>query len=330
MSRILSSSLMCLSLWACGSETTLVRQTQVDTFEQAPNDEVDILFVVDDSNSMAEEQVALAEGFIGFIAQLQRANSRFQLGVISTSTDLDDGNAGRLLGTPAVLDVRDDYVTGFRQRVQVGTQGSDKEKGLYAAELALSPDMLAGPNQGFLRPEANLLVAFVTDEEDCSDGGLLDGQESAACYDRREDLVPVEHFHRAFVEAKGGNEELVRVGAIIGPRGEYRCETAWPGERYARLAAMTDGLIGDICAGDWSDMLVELGLTAVGVRTTFDLTYPAVPGTIVVTVDGVEVLESATDGYTYEGYEHQIQFHGAAVPPRSSIIVVEYEMLSGV
>lgn len=330
MPRFLGWSLACLPLVACGSETTILRTTQVDTFTQVPNDEVDILFVLDNSNSMEEEQAALAQGFIGFISQVQQANSRFQLGLVSTSTDGPGDVAGQLLGDPPVLDVRDDYVTKFRQRVQLGTSGSDKEKGLYAAERAVAPDMLAGPNAGFLRPEATLLVAFVTDEDDCSDGGLFDGQDADLCYQQKEQLVPVEHTYRALVDAKGGREDLVRVGAIIGPRGDARCETAWPGERYAYLSFLTHGMIGDICAGDWSDMLTELGLTALGLSDSFPLTYVPVPDTIEVLVDEVEVFEDPANGWTYSEADQALEFHGPAVPDRDAVIVVEYEILSGV
>jgi hypothetical protein len=327
VTRCFGWMLLSVSLVGCASDNTLFRQTQLDTFEQVPNDEVDILFVVDDSNSMQEEQEALAEGFVGFMSQLEDANSKFHLGVVSTSADDGAPGAGRLLGNPAVLDVRDDYLSLFRQRVQVGTEGSDKEKGLWAAELALSPELLAGPNAGFLRPEANLLVTFVTDEEDCSDDGALDGMESAACYGQPDLLTPIDQTRDALVAAKGGNADLVRIGAIVGPTGDERCQTAYPGARYARLAVETGGMIGDICAGDWSDMLYALGLEAVGVRTSFELTYEPVPGTVLVRVDDVEVPEDGGDGYSYGG--RMVTFHGDAVPERGAVVTVEYEMLSG-
>jgi hypothetical protein len=39
-----------------------------------------------------------------------------------------------------------------------------------------------GPNAGFLRPDAHLLVVFVSDEDDCSDEGVLDGLVNFLCY----------------------------------------------------------------------------------------------------------------------------------------------------
>ena len=60
----------------------------------------------------------------------------------------------------------------------VGTRGSNREQGLRAAVKAVSPEMTGGtpseptdesaPNHGLLRKYADLLVVFVTDENDCS------------------------------------------------------------------------------------------------------------------------------------------------------------------
>lgn len=329
MSRSLAAALLLAPLAACSSDSSFVARSQLDVFEQVPNDEVDILFVVDDSSSMAEEQNALNRGFGGFMDQIREVNSKFHLGVVSTSADTGDPNAGRLLGEPAVLTSKDDYLTAFRDRAMMGTGGSDKEQGLWAAELALSPERLAGYNQGFLREDATLLVAFVTDEEDCSHGGLLDGQESTTCYTAMDELTPVDHFLDAYAAAKGGDRERVRVGAIVGPRGDDRCETAYPGERYARLAVETGGLIGDICESDWSDMLSRLGLAAAGVRESFTLSYDAVPETLLVAIDGEEIDEDERHGWTYDPSSALLMFHGDAVPPRGSEIVVEYDIVTG-
>lgn len=311
---------------ACSSETQFVHQSQTDLFQQSPNDQVDILFVVDDSNSMAEEQQALVDGFTGFIRSLEDTNSKFQIGVISTSADSDDPRAGALLGSPPFLTVRDDYVAEFAQRARVGTEGSDKEKGLEAAVRALSPEMLQGPNRDFLRDDAHLLVAVVSDEEDCSDDGALDGFEASTCYSHGDHLPPVEHFVEQLVDAKGGRADLVSFGAIIGPTLNGGCETAWPGLRYAEAVQLVGGVIGDICTADWSGMLSTMGLTATGIVRDFPLTSAAVPESLVVTVDAAPVLEDERDGWTYDVASATLTFHGLGVPERGAEIVVEYEV----
>ena len=56
----------------------------------------DVLFVVDNSASMVEEQVALAANFADFADLIAETNADFQLGVVHT--DMDSTTAGALTG----------------------------------------------------------------------------------------------------------------------------------------------------------------------------------------------------------------------------------------
>lgn len=164
--------------------------------------ETDILFVVDDSGSMAAEQARLATAFTGFINLLSTTaiQNDFQIGVTTTSVDwpicdtmLDASGdcpgsftlwttygtggppyaAGALVaasGHPAILrSGSPTLVADFTANVAVGTSGSSKEQGLRAMRLALERRVQDGANAGFLRPGARLAVILVSDEDDCSD-----------------------------------------------------------------------------------------------------------------------------------------------------------------
>ncbi len=315
------AGLMALAaLTACGSEVSFTNQTGVDTWTQKDVELVDLLFVVDDSQSMAEEQEALAEGFSDFVNGLSSSKVDFHLGVISTSQDSDDPQAGHLLGSPAYLTAEDDYVRLFEERVMIGIGGSDKEKGLQAALTAMSPANLAGANEGFLRRDAHLLTVFVTDEEDCSDFGALDAFDSDACYENMDELVPTSQA-LAELQALKGDPTKVQVGAIMGlPWSD--CEEAWPSERYRELAVLTNGFMGDICKNNWSNMLYELGLNAGGMRSEFRLTGQAVPSSIKVFVDEQQI--PSEKNWYYEAENTTIYFEEKAIPPRGSVITAEY------
>src|SRR5262245_14986294 len=181
--------IVCLALAVaaagCASETVFFPQTQIDTFSQAPSNEVDLLWVVDDSYSMGNEQSTLAEGFESFAGGLETSGTDFHIGVITTSFDDQDPNRAVLVGDPPFLTMNDDYVRLFEERATaVGVSGSDKEKGLAAAVEAVSLQMTSfgGLNEYFIRPEAQLMVVVVSDEDDCSDSGALEGQPPEACY----------------------------------------------------------------------------------------------------------------------------------------------------
>lgn len=324
---------LAVMLMGCVEPPGIAAQKQVDAFQQTPTDEVDILWVVDNSNSMQLEQELLAAGFSSFANELDNTNTNFHIGVITTDFDYDDPERGRLIGSPAVITNEDpNYVDTFRTRAQVGLNGSGKEKGLEAAEYALSPSMtIAGsPNAGFLRQDANLLVVIVSDEDDCSDRGRLSAEDSEACYTERQNLVAVGDFVNSFRGMKESNDQ-VRISAIVGPpEATAICDQSTvPGTRYIDVARLTGGLSGSICETDWSTMLYELGLNAAGINVTFTLSHGAVVETLQVYVDDLLAPMSEVDGYTYDHEAETITFHGTWIPQRGAEIRVEYDIASG-
>lgn len=315
---------------ACKSDRDLFSQEQTDTFRQAPNNQVDILWVIDDSNSMQEEQETLQSGFTSFAGRLEESGADFHIGVISTSFEYTDPTRGVLIGDPPYLTNDDDYLAEFSERAVVGTGGSDKEKGLEAGLYALQPVMnvAGGANEGFVRPDAQLLVIVVSDEEDCSDRGALEGQPGSTCYTKFDELAPVSSFVTGYRELKD-QPDLVSFGAIIGTP-QSTCDDQVEGSRYAQVVRLLGGIMGDICQSDWSNVLSAFGVTASGIRTRFQLTEAAEPDTIVVTVDDEKVQESPVAGWTYDEQTWFLEFHGDSVPPRGSVIGVTYTIRPGV
>lgn len=171
----------------------------------------DILFVIDNSSSMLEEQEKVARELSGFVRLLAQGpvENDFHVGVITTGVSINarsctPGSQPRLERFPEesgrlqygkqsdgsreprserrILSIDDpDFVDQFQLLVRQGTNGSGEEMGLEAMRRALSPPLIEEPadadppgNLGFLRPGARLLVVIVSDEDDCSDPG---GQE---------------------------------------------------------------------------------------------------------------------------------------------------------
>jgi len=317
-------------LTGCGSEQNLFEQKRTDNWEQAGNNQVDVLFVIDDSASMAQEQDVLIAGFSSFAGRLEASGTDFHLGVITTSFDYDSPDRGVLIGDPPFLTAEDDYEAAFVERATVGILGSDKEKGLEAAAFALHPlmNLPGGRNEGFVRANAKLLIVFVSDEEDCSDKGVLEGQPPSDCYLQSQLLPPVTEYITELRELKD-RPDLVQVGAIVATE-DSACDNVFPGQRYITTALLTGGLVGDICQSDWSGILGELGLNASGVLTSFQLSAAAVPDTLTVYVDEDEVVEDALQRWTYDPQTWFITFSDDAVPARGSVIAASYTIQSGV
>ncbi len=213
---------------------------QVDVFFQKTVRKVDILWVVDNSGSMQDEQTSLAANFGAFITDLASADPPvdYHLGVITT-----DAAAERGVLRPLATDASKRYIacnengatgcnvpdpeTAFRQTIQVGTGGSPQEMQLLAAHRALTEPNTSGQNAGFLRDDAALYVIVVTDEGDGSCAPLVpnpSGSDYTSCTMQGAgcrcadtlDWGSVEYFVRFFEGLKGyGNEDLVAVAAIV-------------------------------------------------------------------------------------------------------------------
>jgi hypothetical protein len=308
-------------------ESQVNRQSVTDSFVQEPASEVDVLWIIDDSVSMAAEQEQLADDFTAFAASLDAGFIDYHLGVVTTDMDPDNAQAGVLRGQPPVLVSDPDTVALFQKRVIVGTDGSGKEKGLAAAVAAVSEPLASGQNAGFLRDDATLLLVFVTDEEDCSDGNALDDEPPEACYSQGESLVPVADLHAELVALKGGRAPVIAAG-ILGTQ-DGSCTDSWPGLRYEALIDATGGISGDICNSDYAGLMDDLGLTVQEIRTVFQLNFAAVEETLEVSVGEVIVTGDPIQGWTYDAEYAAIRFDGEYVPPRDSTLSVTYEVAHG-
>ena len=171
------------------------------------NRNLDILFLVDNSGSMAEEQANLTANFptfIGRLSQIEGGLPDVHIGVISSnvgtggvniggcsSASRPQGDDGNLL-TNACAGLTGQYISDIKQTdgsrmtnysgdlatlftcmAQLGTSGCGFEQQLESIKRALSP----GKNPGFLRQDAYLAIVIITDEDDCSaqPGGALFG-----------------------------------------------------------------------------------------------------------------------------------------------------------
>jgi hypothetical protein len=183
-------------------------------------DKMDILFVIDNSGSMGEEQTNLAQNFPKFIDVLNAYQTGtgnpldYHVGV--TTTSLTEGAPPIPLPFPIPLPMGDDGALHMKSEcgmtrtwiertdtdaakefacvAQVGTDGSGMEQPLEAARLALTDRIADGKNAGFMRDDALLAVVILTDEDDQS-------VDPAAGPTGME--LPVDDFITAFDKIKG-------------------------------------------------------------------------------------------------------------------------------
>lgn len=292
-----------------GQGTTDSHQT--DTFQQPSEPKVDVLWVIDDSCSMSEEQSNIASNTATFLARALTLNTDFQLGV--TTTDMDDPNkSGRLQsvgGAPKIITrASADPAAEFQLNAVQGTSGSGNEKGLAGAHAALSDPLINDPaaNLGFLRPDAKLVIINVSDDDDHA-------------------VPPVDFYVDFFKNIKGyRNADLMSFSAVVSP--SPTCSgAAAPGVRYQDVAARTGGLERSICSTNWGQLADDLGLDTFGSQSQFFLSREAIDASIVVQVDGSTRPRSGN--WSYESASNSVVFEPAAAPGQSATIVIDYDVI---
>lgn len=289
--------------------------THVDKITQVTVPAVDVLFVVDNSGSMSEEQASLRDNFDGFMRYFTSSDMDYHVGVVST--DMDNRNeSGKLIehAGSRFIDAsfsESEAITSFKQRASLGTFGSSDERGKDAAYTALNSER-DKTNVDFYRDEAVLSIVVISDEWD---------------YSRN---VSVNEFSSWMSSLKEEDDQTWFSG-IIGPspRG---CSSpngdAMDGKGYTEVIEAVGGIEYSICEQDWSSILEQLGMQAAGLKREFFLSLAPVEDTITVEVRmEKEKREFEPNEYTYSASRNSITFN-SFVPDPLTVVEIEYEILA--
>ncbi len=194
----------------------------VNTSELGAQD-VDILWVIDNSGSMADKQAAVRDNSAQFMAAFTSSTRlRWRMGLIST-----DVSQSPYFGFKPIVDWTTSGAIGaFNQAVSLlGTGGSSTEQA-YDPTLK---HLRAFPN--FLRPGAFFVMIVVTDEEEQSQINTL-------------------NFLKELKQLLGGSERFAAFTVV---------EPALSGGRYTELVGLTKGKSYNIRSPDYGVLLAELG-----------------------------------------------------------------------
>lgn len=288
-------------LSAAMSEPDPGDQEITDNFTQNDDEygNVDILWVVDNSGSMGDEQASLATNFNVFIDRFLDQDINFKMGIVTT--DPRAGFAGvpvaNSLDLLTYAEAQNDeaaFVTNFMNMVQVGINGSGTEKGLYTSKTFF--DNYAA---SWLRDDAYLAVIYVSDEEDQS-------ADTTANYVN-------------YLKSLKSNPGKVKAHAIVDRDGTQLNGPTSGSVRYQEVANGTNGSISEITS-NFGDTLDDISEQIVQLSQSFTLTSQAVDGTIRVFVDSVENFD-----WTYNAGLNAIQFDSDSVPSSGADIQVRYQ-----
>jgi hypothetical protein len=308
-------------------------QTAAMVFDQwdQSTPKVDMLIVIDNSGSMAEEQHALALNLDHLWNRIALANADFHIAVTTTGMEpytsgwsqcpggANGGEGGRFfpvdnshprLLTPETPNVKQ----ALFMNTNVG-QCHWKEQFTEPVVAALTDPLInatkapgtpwpADGNAGFLRDDARLALMAVSDSDDDIDLATP---------------PPISYLIDTLRKVKHGALDLVSFAGIVPLQA---CSTAEAvGTRYVEIARQLGGHVFDICQLDNMGAMLDSALGDLLLPlSSFPLSaHPKDPTAIEVTVNGVAVTN-----WSYDATSNRLVFPANAVPPPGSHVTARY------
>jgi hypothetical protein len=275
----------------------------------------DILWVVDDSGSMSEDQQAVADAASLFAQIMTTAGVDFRVAV--TSTDCNDGTLGSAKFTT--------NMSQFQNNVQDPPCASS-EYGLRAGWAAINKALNTSlPENERWRAESSKIVVFLSDEEDqeyedCEPIWPWDPPATtcqAEVLSRYKDLydsadVTCFAIVGDIPSGCGGGSEGAGAGS-----GEA-------GTAYVDLAYHTGGSFGSICSPDLTPTMEEILRAAAGAASIYEMVQHPITSTLQVMIEGVAIPRDPSNGFEYDGVSNTVVFYGDSRPSEGDDVVISY------
>jgi hypothetical protein len=245
---------------------------------QTPNTKLDIMLIIDDSNSMLPENQKLASKLADFVATLQNSSIDWQMCVTVTralsvnnapawGASIQWSNYTPASGTPAwVLKPTPNLSTIFTNTINnigAGWAGTDDERGLKSAWWHLyNGDVRYGNNSKCYRADAALAAVLISDEDERSVGedkaaqfypgeykGLENDDLPASLLTQVHDIFGMsKRFTFNSIIVKPGDSTCLAAQDAGGAKSHY-------GAKYKEASDLTGGGLGSICADNYSTNL---------------------------------------------------------------------------
>jgi len=265
----------------------------IDSFEQPYTvNGVDIIWLIDQSGSMNQHAQSVVNGIEAMMLALPPTGWR--LGISTTAWQ----NSASIQEFPLIPgDTVQDAWDAYNAIGNYGLEAGFDSLYSYMVDNTYNPT--------WLRPDAGLLVVFVSDEEEQSN----------------------HHFNNSalglqdFINWYGHLRPSVFLASIVNvPASESVCphppSNYYVGNRYIDATNHFGGVVVDICAPDWAPGVQEAAIQ-VQPYEEWELTHAPLPDTLIVFVDFAEFTD-----WTYDSATNAVQFD--VLPPEGSLVEIGY------
>ena len=235
---------------------------------QGTSPKVDILWVIDNSGSMGDEQNNLRRNLDSFINKFLSKNVDFKMAITTTDdkkiySGKVNGKLDFLTSAKATQDLPS-FLSAFKRWTQVGTWGSGREKGFNT-----TLNFLNRYSTNFLRSDAYFIPIYLSDEEEQSGYSISKYIEALAKYK---------------------TVDKIRSYSIVSSYRRKHTKWETEGQRYEFLSNELHGQTLDI-HDNFADSLDVISTNIVEINKRFKLKYK-VEGEVNVTVDDKHLVNN--------------------------------------
>ena len=284
---------------------------------------VDFLWVVDNSESMLDDQETVAQAASTFFAVLDRSFVDFRAAVVSTNLR----NNEWLLVEPGFSSRLEDFQSQMRSPpVQFGAPAFEFGLDTAANIIEMAAGGFAEYHTGW-RPDAKRIVIFLTDEDDQSVEDVAESGWTECDHTIAPGLEECELVSE-FIELL--DEFDVTAYAITGdlPTG---CDSVGgpgfaeePGAAYIRAALESGGSFASICADDLGAAVEGVIRSTFSALSAYELPDTPITASMRIAHNGRIVPRDRDNGWEYDPALNQIVFFGDARPELGDELAVGY------
>ena len=280
---------------------------------------IDIVWSVDNSDSMDPLQLKMANNFTQFIERFAQKDIDFKMAIVTTDSSSNKDHNGKL-NSAELKKNKQNFINDFKNKIQVGvspilqlhSKGTE-ERSFWFVKKFLQE------NTSWLRSDATLMVIYLSDEPEQSSGTVKSHVDYMVSLKGNESVRV-----KAFSICKDKTLDWTRAQGI--PGGVFNaCD------RFKEISNMTSGLVRHINSS-FSDIATEFGDSMVEtfaqLKTTFSLNItPSNLSKLKVDVDGSAIPRDTKEvnGWNYDGVANAIEFFGSHIPAKGSRIKVYEE-----
>lgn len=307
---VAASALLMLGT-GCGAKSfTLPAENSSFVQTDASNTKVDIVMLVDDSNSMTTPQQDLALEIPAMIAALEAQGMDWQVAV--TTTDMSGrGRGGRFMTIDGVTFVNaktPNAVQKIQKMINAGDMGDDLEQGLISLKEALEY------NRRDLREDAFLNIMMLSNEDDW---GPLQPVDFIAY------INSIKPKFRSGLPSWSAH--YFGILTINDPKCKSKGNWSQVGKDYIEVARAGGGIVESICESGLTQAVKNVRVRMDDLVREFALNRIPREESLKVYINSKLIEKSATDGWEYHSDKNMIRFNGKSIPGPQDVVLVTFD-----